>query len=308
MTAIDQVHLNFNHTTLTIMNVVIGFIMFGVALDLKGEDFKRMFSSPKPILLGLVVQFIIMPAFTFLLILIINPLPSIALGMILIAACPGGNLSNFLTYLAKGNTALSITMSASSTVLAIFMTPLNMVFWGSLNPRTHDLLRSFTISPWQMLTTILFLLGLPLVVGMYVGHKYPNWSQKMNKYMKYASIVFFLLFVLTSLAANFQAFLRYIGMVFFAVLLHNIVAIVTAYFTARSFKLPEQDRRAISIEVGIQNSGLGLILIFNFFGGLGGMAIVAAWWSVWHIIAGLSLATFWSKRPARQPQISQVST
>lgn len=306
MTGIDQVHLSFNPTTLTIMNVIIGFIMFGVALDLKIDDFKRTFSSPKPILLGLIAQFLVMPAFSFLLILIIKPLPSIALGMILIAACPGGNLSNFITYLAKGNTPLSITMSASSTVLAIFMTPLNMMFWGSLNPHTHNLLKSFTISPIQMLTTILFLLGIPLILGMYIRHKYPIWSQKVNTFMKYASIVFFILFVLASLAANFKPFLNYIGMVFFAVLLHNLVAILSGYFTSRSFRLPEQDRRAISIEVGIQNSGLGLILIFNFFGGLGGMAIVAAWWGVWHVVSGLTLATFWSRKPPLVSTNNQV--
>lgn len=304
--AINQVHLSFNPTTLTIMNVVIGFIMFGVALDLDIRDFKTTFSSPKPILIGLAAQFVVMPAFSFLLVLIIKPLPSIALGMILVAACPGGNLSNFLTYLAKGNTPLSITMSASSTLLAMVMTPLNMMFWGSLNPRTHDLLRTFTISPLQMITTIIFLLGVPLLLGLYIHHKFPRFAKRVNKVMKYASIVFFLLFVLASLAANFKAFLEFIGMVFFAVLLHNLVAILSGYFTARAFRLPERDRRAISIEVGIQNSGLGLILIFNFFGGLGGMAIVAAWWGVWHVVSGMTLATFWSRRAPKVPAGSKV--
>lgn len=304
--AINHVHLSFNPTTLTIMNVVIAFIMFGVALDLDIKEFRTTFTSPKPILIGLAAQFVVMPAFSFLLVLIIRPLPSIALGMILIAACPGGNLSNFLTYLAKGNTPLSITMSASSTLLAIVMTPLNMMFWGSLNPRTHDLLKSFTLSPWQMITTIVLILGLPLVLGTLVRHKFPRWSERMNKFMKYASIIFFVLFVLVSLAANFKAFLEFIGMVFFAVLLHNLVAILSGYFTARAFKVPERDRRAISIEVGIQNSGLGLILIFNFFGGLGGMAIVAAWWGVWHVVSGLTLATFWSRRTPVASSNSQV--
>ena len=163
---IDQVTLNFNSATLTIMNILIGFIMFGVALDLKVDDFKRTLSTPKPVLIGLIAQFFLLPAFTFLLVMIVKPLPSIALGLFLVAACPGGNLSNFLTYLGKGNTPLSISMSAISTVLAIFMTPFNTLFWGSLYPGTNDLMRSFSISPIDMLVTIFIMLGVPLVAGM----------------------------------------------------------------------------------------------------------------------------------------------
>lgn len=301
---IDQVTLNFNSATLTIMNILIGFIMFGVALDLKVDDFKRTLSTPKPVLIGLIAQFFMLPAFTFLLVMIVKPLPSIALGLFLVAACPGGNLSNFLTYLGKGNTPLSISMSAISTVLAIFMTPFNTLFWGSLYPGTNALMRSFSISPVDMLVTIFIMLGVPLVTGMYIGYKYPGWASRTNKWMKRFSIIFFILFVLASLASNFTYFLDFVGMVAIVVLLHNLVAILLGYFSSRVAGLPEKDRRAIAIEVGIQNSGLGLILIFNFFDGLGGMAIVAAWWAIWHIVSGLSLATFWSKR---EPETSAIN-
>ncbi len=294
---IDEAQLSFNPTTLTIMNIVLGFIMFGVALDLKMGDFKRTLKSPKPFLIGLVSQFVLLPAFTYVLVLVLDPIPSIALGMILIAACPGGNLSNFITYLSKGNTPLSISMSAAATLLATVMTPLNMMFWGSLHPKTSEIIRSFTISPLDMLTTILLLLGVPLFVGMYIRHLYPNWAQKTNHVMKYISIGFFIIFVLSSLVANFTYFIQFVGMVMFAVFLHNLVALSGGYVMAKLGRLPVRDRRAISIEVGMQNSGLGLILIFNFFDGLGGMAIVAAWWGVWHTVSGLSLATYWSKRP-----------
>lgn len=295
---IDDIQLNFNPATLLLMNILIGFIMFGVALDLKPADFKRTLRSPKPFIIGLSAQFVIMPALTFLLVLIIQPLPSIALGMFLVAAAPGGNLSNFLTHLAKGNTPLSISMSAVSTALSIVMMPLNTVLWGSLYGPTNEILRSFMIHPADLVQSIIILLGIPLALGMYVNHKAPRWSAKASGWMKKFSIVFFLLFVAGALAANFNYFLEYVGMVVLAVFLHNLIAILTGYFSARAFKLPEQDRRAIAIEVGIQNSGLCLILVFNFFDGLGGMAIVAAWWSVWHIISGLTLALYWSKRPA----------
>lgn len=293
---IDEITLNFNSSTLLLMNILIGFIMFGVALDLKVEDFKRTLKTPKPFLIGMAAQFFIMPALTFLLVLAIQPRPSIALGMFLVAACPGGNLSNFLTHLGKGNTPLSISMSAASTVLSIAMTPLNTMLWGSLYAPTREILQTFMISPWELVQTIVLLLGIPLTIGMYVHQKYPDWSKKASKWMKRFSIVFFLLFVAGALAANFQYFLEFVHMVVIAVFLHNLIAILSGYFSARSFGLPERDRRAIAIEIGIQNSGLGLILIFNFFDGLGGMAIVAAWWSIWHIISGLTIASFWSKR------------
>ncbi|WP_411953952.1 bile acid:sodium symporter family protein [Alkalibacillus sp. S2W] len=294
---IDEIQLNFNESTLFLMNVLIGFIMFGVALDLTVHDFKRTLKSPKPFIIGLTAQFILLPAFTFLLVLLLQPRPSIALGMFLVAACPGGNLSNFLAHLSKGRTTLSISMSAVSTLLAIIMTPLNTLMWGSFYGPTNDLLRSFMISPTDLITTIVILLGIPLTLGMLVNKRFPDWSKKASKWMKRFSIGFFILFVIGALANNFEHFIDYVGMVVFAVFLHNLLAIMIGYSSARSFGLPERDRRAIAIEIGIQNSGLGLILVFNFFGGLGGMAIVAAWWSIWHIIAGLTIASFWSRRP-----------
>ncbi|MDQ0160809.1 bile acid:sodium symporter family protein [Alkalibacillus salilacus] len=294
---IDEVQLNFNESTLFLMNVLIGFIMFGVALDLTVQDFKRTLKSPRPFIIGLTAQFILLPAFTFLLVLLLQPRPSIALGMFLVAACPGGNLSNFLAHLSKGRTTLSISMSAVSTLLAIIMTPLNTLMWGSFYGPTNDLLRSFMISPADLITTIVILLGIPLTLGMLVNKRFPEWSKKASKWMKRFSIGFFILFVIGALANNFEYFIDYVGMVVFAVFLHNLLAIIIGYSSARSFGLPERDRRAIAIEISIQNSGLGLILVFNFFGGLGGMAIVAAWWSILHIIAGLTIASFWSRRP-----------
>lgn len=305
MMNIDQVQLNFNPTSLTIMNFVIAFIMFGVALDLHLSDFKRAFSNPKPLLIGMAGQFLIFPAFTFFLVNIIQPLPSIALGLFLVAACPGGNLSNFLTYLAKGNTPLSITMSAVSTVVAIVMTPLNFMFWGSLYPDTNELLRKFTIDPIEMLTSIFFMLGVPLIIGMLIHYKFPVFAKKVNNVMKFFSIGFFVVFLIVMLAANFQYFIRFVGMVVLVVFLQNLAALFSGYFSAKLFKLPEADRRAIAIEVGIQNSGLGLILIFNFFDGLGGMAIVAAWWGVWHLISGLTIAAYWSKKNPKMPKLSE---
>ena len=296
MNEMDLVRLNFNPQSLWALNFIIGLVMFGVALDLKVSDFKAVLVMPKPVLIGLTGQFLLLPAFTFLLVLAIRPSPSVALGMMLVAACPGGNISNFLTHYAKGNTALSITMTAISTAVAIVMTPLNLSLWGGLNPETAKILRIVALDPLDMLLAVFLLLGLPMAVGMWVGHRFPNFVDKAHKPVKIFSLVVFGLFVIGALAANWRYFLDFVGFVVFAVFLHNGLALLTGYFAARFAGLPERDRRAVSIEVGIQNSALGLILIFNFFDGLGGMAIVTAWWGIWHIISGLTVATLWSRR------------
>lgn len=296
---IDQIQVNFNETSLLIMNIVIGFIMFGVALDLKVEDFKRILKTPKPVLIGLVCQFLFLPAITFVLVSIVQPAPSIALGLFLVAACPGGNLSNFLTQLAKGNTPLSISMSAISSLLAIIMTPLNTLLWASFYGPTKGMITSFSISMSDMFTTIFFMLGLPLVLGMFLRSKQPRFAARFNRLMMKFSIVIFIVFVIVMVMNNLDAFINHVGTVVWIVIIHNALAIAIGYFVSRALKVQERDRRAIAIEVGIQNSGLGLVLIFNFFDGLGGMAVVAAFWGIWHIVSGLTVATFWAKKSKR---------
>jgi bile acid:Na+ symporter, BASS family len=301
---VDQVRLNFNPQGLFVINAAIGLMMFGVALDLKIEDFKRILISPKAPGIGLGAQFILLPAFTFLLTLILRPQPSIALGMILVAACPGGNLSNIITYLAKGNTAVSISMTAVSTAVAIFMTPLNLSLWGGLNPETADILRQVSLSPMDVFTTIFIILGIPLAAGMTISRMFPGLAGKVRKPFKIFSLVFFIVIVLGALAANWQIFLNVVGLVIVLVLIHNALALNLGYWSGRIFGLEERDCRATCIEVGIQNSALGLVLVFNFFGGLGGMAILVAWWGIWHIIAGLITAFIFTRIPL--PAASEV--
>ena len=299
--AVDAIRLNFNEGGLLALNAVIGLMMFGMALDLKLEDFKRICRSPKGPAIGLGAQFILLPAFTFLLTLIVRPGPSMALGMIMVAACPGGNLSNLMTYLAGGNAAMSVSMTAVSTAAAIIMTPLNLSVWGSLNPDTAPILRAVSLSPLDVFGTIVMILGIPLAAGITVSRYYPKVVDRIRKPFKIISVLVFMGVVGLALAANWSIFLKVIGLVVLVVALHNALALSLGYFSARLFRLTERDRRAVAIEVGIQNSALALVLIFTFFDGLGGMAIIAAWWGVWHIISGLTVAGFWSRRPATEP-------
>jgi len=296
---VDQIRLNFNPQGLLVINAAIGLMMLGVALELKYEDFKRVMVTPKAPAIGLVAQFILLPAFTFLLTLILKPHPSMALGMILVAACPGGNLSNIFTYLARGNCAISISMTAVSTAAAVFMTPLNLALWGSLNPATIPIMHRVNLSPLDVFFTIFVILGIPLAIGLWLSHRFPKLADRVRKPFKIFSLFFFIAIVAGALAANWSIFLKVVGLVFGAVLIHNGLALNLGYWSARLFGLDQKDTRAVTIEVGIQNSALGLVLVFNFFDGLGGMAIIVAWWGIWHIIAGLITAGIFGLRPLR---------
>ncbi|MCB1974509.1 MAG: bile acid:sodium symporter family protein [Burkholderiaceae bacterium] len=296
MAPIDQVQLHFNPQTLQFLNAVLGLVMFGVALDLKVEDFRSALKTPKALALGLFGHHVLFPAMTYVLVWILQPQPSIALGMILVSSCPAGHISNFLVHFSRGNTALSVSVSALSTLTALVMTPLNFAFWGNLSPVTSGLMKQVAMSPWEMLEIVVLLLGVPLVLGMGVAQRYPGFAARIRKPMKWLSLLVLVGFIVGALAANFRHFLAYIHFVVLVVFIHNLLALVTGYSLSAALGLPERDRRAITFEMGIQNSGLGLILIFNFFNGLGGMAIVTAWWGIWHIVAGMTLALYWKRR------------
>ena len=296
MLPIDEVRLVFSEQNLFYLNLSLGFIMFGVAINLRVEDFKLVFRNPKAALAGVLSQFLMLPLLTFLLVLLIEPTPSLALGMMLVAACPGGNISNFMSATAGGNVALSVSLTAISSLLAVIMTPLNLTIWASLYSPTSMILNEVSLDFFKLLKTITLLLLIPIVAGMMLRRYKPGLADKLHPFMHYSSLAIFAAIVFMAFSANFDLFLTYIHVVVFLVLVHNAVAITTGYQIGNLFKLSLQDRKTLSIETGIQNSGLGLILIFSFFDGLGGMAIVAAWWGIWHIISGLSLSFFWKNK------------
>ncbi|MCI5057280.1 MAG: bile acid:sodium symporter family protein [Flavobacteriales bacterium] len=296
MEDIDSLRLTFNEDNLFILNLCLGFIMFGVALDIKGKDFKNVLQKPKSVAIGVISQFIALPALTFLLVYIFGPVPSIGLGMILVAASPGGNISNFICSLSKANVALSVTLTSIATVLAVFMTPINFSFWGGILPETANILTEVNLDFMKMLKTISLLIALPLVLGMLFNQFLPRITEKIVKPIKVLSIIIFIAFIVVAFISNFDAFLENIHRIIFIVFVHNAVAFATGFALAKIGRLPTQDAKSISIETGIQNSGLSLILIFNFFEGMGGMALVAAWWGVWHIISGLTLSWFFQKK------------
>lgn len=293
---LDTADLKFDDKNIFIMNLSLGFIMFGVALQLKIDDFKRVFSAPKSVLIGFVSQFIALPFLTFLIVWIFKPMPSVAMGMMIVAACPGGNISNFMTSLANGNTALSVCMTAIASVCAVFMTPLNISLYGGFYPPTAAILEDVNVDFFDMLEILGMILLIPLVMGMTVRYYKPKIADLLNKFTHYGSMIIFGLIIVFAFITNMDLFLKYIHLVIFVVFAHNAIGIFTGFGLARLFKLPSKDQKTLAIETGIQNSGLGLALIFSSFSGMGGMVIVAGWWGIWHIISGLSLAYFFRNR------------
>ncbi|WP_339706410.1 bile acid:sodium symporter family protein [Algoriphagus aquimarinus] len=290
---LDSIQLNFSSSDLLLLNLALALIMYGVALDLRFEDFKYLAKNPKGFILGVFSQFLLLPFLTWCLVLIMKPPPSVALGMFLVAACPGGNVSNFLTSLAKGNTALSVSLTGFSSIICIISTPLNFALWAGLYAPTSNLLRDISLNYTEAFTTVALILGLPLILGI-LTHKYaPLFAQKASKILKPLSILIFTAFIVIAFAGNFDLFTKYISLIFLWVLAHNFVALGSGFLTGKIFKLPLADVKTMTIETGIQNSGLGLVLIFTYFDGLGGMAIITAWWGIWHLISGMTIASLW---------------
>lgn len=299
---LDQVALAFDPGSLVALNVVLALVMVGVALDLRPADFAAVVRAPRAALVGLFGQVVALPALTFALVLVLKPPPSVALGMILVAACPGGNMSNFITHLARGSTELSVTMTAIGTVLAVATTPFNLTFWSGMNPDTAALVRAVALDPRELFATVLGVLGAPLALGMAIAARWPGAAARMRGPFKAFSVACLALFIVLALRRNSGVFGDHWQLLGGVVALHNGLALLAGWLVARAAGLPGRDRRAIAIEVGIQNAGLALVLAFTFFPGLGGTAMICAWWGVWHLIAGLTLASVWRRRGGAQAQ------
>ncbi|MBS0339337.1 MAG: bile acid:sodium symporter family protein [Proteobacteria bacterium] len=297
MLPVDEIRLNFNPASLVLLNAVLGFLMFGIALDTRIADFKRVARMPLAMAVGIAAQFIVLPAITFCLTLVLQPAPSIALGMILVACCPPGNISNILTHRAGGNVALSVSMTAISNLVSILVMPINFAFWGGIHPTASALLKTIALNPTEMVVHIITIIGAPFVLGIAVAHYFARFTEKVKKPVRILSFLCLIGFIVGAIAGNWRYFMDYVGLVLLAVALHDALAFATGYLCASATRLAEYDRRAVSFEVGIRNVGLGLVLIFGFFGGLGGMAVVAGVWGFWDIIAGLVLASWWGRRP-----------
>ena len=308
--ALNSISINFGEGGMAIVNIILAFVMFGVALGIKPRTFKDVFASPKSVIVGVLSQWVALPAVTFIIALVLSPwiTPMIALGMILVASCPGGNISNFISSLSKGNIELSVSMTAITTAFAPIVTPFNFFLWGTLYSHIISIkadIPTLVIPFIPMLEQILLLLGVPIVLGLLFSRYFPNATKKITKPAQILSVLLFIGMVIVSFSQNFQLFLDNIFYVFFIVMIHNACALGSGFVLGTLTRVSTADRRSLTIETGIQNSGLGLILLFNtsifpaeiWHGHYGGMLFITAWWGIWHIVSGLTVAYLFRRTP-----------
>ena len=296
MQELDKVQINFDYNSLWVLNLALAVVMFGVALGITFDDFKQLLKQPKLVLIGVLLQFVLLPLVTFLLVILIKPQPSIALGMFMVAACPGGNISNFMTHLAKGNTALSVSLTAFATFLAMFMMPFNFSFYSELYHPTAQIIKTVELDSFGLVKLVLLILGVPLLFGMLLRHKNAALALKLSKLLKPLSIVVFVVIIVIAFSNNIDVFNNYIHYVFAIGVTHNLIALTLGFLVAKMFGLSFKNQKTLAIETGIQNGGLGLLLVFGFFEGLGGMALLAAFWGIWDVFSGIILATYWGRK------------
>lgn len=301
MHTVDALRIHFNPDQMFILNMAMAFLMFSVALDVLPEDFKKVIEFPKSVAVGLLAQYLIFPLFTLAIIHVFKPPVSMALGMILVSMCPSGNMTNFLVHFARANVALSVTLNAIIILSATFVTPAGFLFWSQFVPDSDTLRKSFELRLIDMAWIILRLIVAPLLFGMFLNMRYQAFVIKIRPWVQRISLLIFFSILILALIGNFDNLISYLGFAFVIVAVHNAVALSTGYFLGGLAKLPELDRKTLAFEAGVHNTALGLLLIFKFFNGLGGMALIAAWWGIWDLVTGVGLAAWWRRKVVPAP-------
>lgn len=296
MNTLDDVRVHFNPNQLLFLNLALGFLMFSVSFDINLRDFKSVVANPRALIVGLVCQYFLFPILTMAMIYVVRPEATVALGLVLVSACPSGNMANFMTNYAKGNISLSVSLNSVITLGAAFSTPLVFHFWSQFLPDKSSVASEIQIPFIDMVTIIAQVIVLPLVIGLSLRHYFPSAMSRIKKTVSVMALLLFFGIVAGAIAGNWQNIKEHLSKVFLWVAIHNAIALLMGYFFARAARLSVTDCRTIAFECGIHNTLLGLILIFNFFGGIGGMAMIAAWWGIWDLIVAFSLASYWRRR------------
>ena len=271
----------------TYITWMLGIIMFGMGMTMTLGDFKSVLQSPKAVTIGVFAQFIVMPTLAYLLCKIFNLPTEIAIGVILVGCCPGGTASNVITYMAKGNTALSVACTSVSTILAPILTPAIFYVLAS---------QWIDINAISMLKSILQVVLFPIVLGLLVRTILKNKVDHYIQVMPLISVVAIVAIVAAIIAGSKAQILESGLMILGVVILHNGLGLLLGFWAARIFKLPYTDCKAISIEVGMQNSGLGVALAAVHFALSPITAVPSSIFSLWHNISGSALATYWAAK------------
>lgn len=266
---------------------ILGIIMLGMGMTMTVDDFKGVLQSPKAVLIGVVAQFVVMPGLAFVLCKLFNLPPEIAVGVILVGCCPGGTASNVITYMAKGNVALSVACTSVSTLLAPVLTPAIFYLLAS---------QWLKIDAASMFISILQVVLLPIVIGLILRTWLKRQVESYIQVMPLVSVIAIVAIVAAIIGGSKAAIFQSGLLILAVVILHNGLGYLLGFTAARFFKLPYADSKAIAVEVGMQNSGLGVALAAVHFAASPITAVPSAIFSLWHNISGPALATYWASR------------
>lgn len=267
------------------ISILLGIVMFGMGMTLTLKDFGEVIRQPKSVLIGVLSQFIVMPLLAYGLAKGLNLPAEIAIGVILVGACPGGTASNVMTFLAKGNTALSVAVTSVSTLLAPFLTPAIIYVLAS---------EWLQVSAANMFMSVVKIVLFPIVLGLIVQFFLKEQAKKSVDIMPLVSVIAIVLIVAAVVAGSKEKIMESGLLIFAVVILHNGLGYLFGFLIAKLFKLDYPDQKAISIEVGMQNSGLGAALAAAHFSPIA--AVPSAIFSFWHNISGPLLATYWARK------------
>lgn len=295
MEDINQIPFNFDPRIGIIVGVMVGFLVFAVSLDLTWEKLLRVLKRPKAPIVGLVAQFGILPAIAFLTGLYLTDSPSIALGLLLVACCPGGALSNYLTGVAHGDVATSISMTTISTLFSIVFTPILVAFWASMNPSTLEVFRSISMDPQRVIITLLIMLVVPVTGGMLLRAKRPNTANLIRGTVRVIAGIIFAVIVTVLIGSNFKSLALLAQTALFPVLCTFVIAVGLGWGIGWLAGLMAAERRAVAIEVAFQNVALAIGLGIAFFPTLGGIVAVSILWGIVHLTLGFGMAIVWNR-------------
>ena len=284
-----------------ILSLVLATMVFAVALEVKPDDFRRVMQTPRAVLCGLIPQFILLPVGTWLATLALDLPPNIEVAMILVALCPGGSLSNVVTHFGRGNTALSVSISAAASLIALVATPFNFSWMVASNPNTASWLKVLAINPSDIWISLVLLLALPMSFGLIVATRFPAFTAKIQKPLANFALFMLMAFIVAGLFKERQLLNFALLPLLLIVMLHNASGLFFGWITSIAMRVSERDRRAVMIEGGMQNAGLALGIIAVQFNSDLGMVTLASLWGIWHIVSGMTLATFWRRKDAKQP-------
>lgn len=280
-----------------VLSGVLAAMIFTIALDLEFKDFAAIARNPGPVAAGLIAQFALLPGLTFLATLWLDLPAGVEAGMLLVASCPCGSLSNFVTHYGRGNTALSVSITAAANVLALLLTPLNFSWMVASNPTTAAWLTEIEVDPKMIWLSLVIILGIPLLLGLTCHAMLPKLTARIRRPLGTMAVAALLVFIVIAVFRDRHLLSAGLGSLLAIVIAHNALGLSLGYGAATVGGLSVADRRAVTVETGMQNSGLAIGIIGAQFNAEFAMLMVASLWGMWHIVTGFGLAIYWRSNP-----------